>query len=129
MRKATKHRILSAALALLMCIGCLPMTVNAVGSSTAIIQKAYVEQAAYTPGSLAEIMFDVYNGGEATTKTAHITISHLQDIVWENSVSFYMDAYESKTISTVWSTPTVDFRGYLVQIKVDGNTAVTAIDV
>ena len=129
MRKATKHRILSAALALLMCIGCLPMTVNAVGSSTAIIQKAYVDQAAYTPGSLAEIMFDVYNGGEATTKTAHITISHLQDIVWENSVSFYMDAYESKTISTVWSTPTVDFRGYLVQIKVDGNTAVTAIDV
>lgn len=129
MKRKNLHRMFVCILALLMCFTCLPSTAAAWNSSGANIQKAYVDQASYDPGSTAEIFFDVYNTGSSAYKTAHVKITHLEQTVWENSVDFYSESYATVTVSTRWTTPNVDFTGYLVSIEVDGDTAVTAIDV
>ena len=129
MKKRIVNRLMACILSLFMCLTCLPAPAAASYLSGTSIVKAYVDKASYSPNSNVEILFDVYNNGGDAYKTAYVSISHLEDIVWQSSVSFSIGAGATETFSTNWTAPADDFTGYLVTIELDGNTAVTAIDV
>lgn len=82
--------------------------------------------ATHAPGEAATIYVDV--DGATGTKTAHIQITHLNETVWENDVTFTANGGKT-TVPINWTPPASDHQGYLVSITIDGKQIVTAIDV
>lgn len=108
------------------CTGYIPATAFADDANATTITKAYVDKATYAPGEAATIYVDV--DGATGTKTAHIQITHLNETVWENDVTFTANGGKT-TVPISWTPPTTDHQGYLVSITIDGKQIVTAIDV
>lgn len=123
------NRTISIVLAVVLFLALLPTSVFATGSSNLMITKIYVEKAAYNPGDIANVDFVVKNTGSSTQKTANIVISYLENTVWSTTLTVNAAGGTETTVGFEWQTPSTDYRGYLVQITLDGNTYVSAIDV
>lgn len=126
MKKHHFIKMSSIALSLCVALGTFPATAFADDANATTITKAYVDKATYAPGEAATIYVDV--DGATGTKTAHIQITHLNETVWENDVTFTANGGKT-TVPISWTPPTTDHQGYLVSITIDGKQIVTAIDV
>ena len=126
MKKHHFIKMSSIALSLCVALGTFPATAFADDANATTITKAYVDKATYTPGEAATIYVDV--DGATGTKTAHIQITHLNETIWENDVTFTANGGKT-TVPISWTPPTTDHQGYLVSITIDGKQIVTAIDV
>lgn len=124
-----EKRILAMILAAILLLVSFPFHAFAENASTLTISKIYVGKASYKPGETAHIEFCVENAGGDAQKNADVTIWHLQNIVWTTSVPVYVSERSSATIGFDWQTPNEDFKGYLVQISLDGKSYVSAVDV
>lgn len=126
MKKHHFIKMSSIALSLCVALGTFPATAFADDANATTITKAYVDKATYAPGEAATIYVDV--DGATGTRTAHIQITHLNETVWENDVTFTANGGKT-TVPISWTPPTTDHQGYLVSITIDGKQIVTAIDV
>lgn len=126
MKKHHFIKMSSIALSLCVALGTFPATAFADDANATTITKAYVDKATYAPGEAATIYVDV--DGATGTKTAHIQITHLNETVWENDVTFTANGGKT-TVPINWTPPASDHQGYLVSITIDGKQIVTAIDV
>ena len=98
----------SIALSLCVALGTFPATAFADDANATTITKAYVDKATYTPGEAATIYVDV--DGATGTKTAHIQITHLNETIWENDVTFTANGGKT-TVPISWTPPTSDHQG------------------
>lgn len=116
MKKHHFIKMSSIALSLCVALGTFPATAFADDANATTITKAYVDKATYTPGEAATIYVDV--DGATGTKTAHIQITHLNETIWENDVTFTANGGKT-TVPISWTPPTTDHQGYLVSITID----------
>lgn len=95
-----------------------------------LIQRVHTNAARHAPGATATITVEIDNQtGSSWQGTLYLDVHHLESTVHSDSQSLSVAAGASATKTFNWTTPTQDYRGYLVEVRAGTDTAFTAIDV